>query len=86
MAFNLKTVLLDIIEAAPAALEMAFKIKSESATASRTQLATDSLTAATGISEALLNGSPDEQQDAQVASQVAQGIINALATPAPTAP
>jgi hypothetical protein len=84
MAFSLKSFLAGlekVIEAAPLAIEEAFAIKGEAQSgASETQLAQDSLHAATGIAEGLLSDNPAEQADAATASAVTASILNAVSS------
>jgi len=78
MAFNWKSFLLSLAEVGPAAVEMALSIKGEVPTATKTQLATDSLHAATGVAEGLLSNDPADQANAQAAASIVQSYINVL--------
>jgi hypothetical protein len=89
MGFNFATILEDVVSIGPAIYAAVMGLKSESSTATKVQLATDSLNVATGISQALLSTDPVTAQKAQVASNVAASIIqgiHAIATISPLAP
>jgi hypothetical protein len=86
--FNIKGFFATLLELAPEIVGGIFTLKNEAGTASKVQEATDSLTLATGIAEALTSSDPDEQQDAATASAVVQNVIStvATATAAPASP
>ena len=87
MKFNLKAFLLDLAEIGPSLLAGIFNLKNEASHATKTQLATDSLTLATGVATALTSANADEQADAQAASAIAQNVINVVAAAhTPTTP
>ena len=79
MAFNLKAFFLDLAEIAPSLIVGVLNLKNEVGSTSKIQLATDSLTLATGVAEALTSNDSVVQGDAQVASAVISNVIQAVA-------
>ena len=80
MKFNLKAFFLDLAEIAPSLIVGILNLKNEVGSTSKIQLATDSLTLATGVAEALTSNDPVVQGDAQVASAVVSNVIQAVAS------
>jgi hypothetical protein len=80
MKFNLKAFFLDLAEIAPSLIIGVINLKNEVGSTSKIQLATDSLTLATGVAEALTSNDPMVQGDAQVASAVVSNVIQAVAS------
>lgn len=78
MSFNLAAILEDVLALAPAIYQSVMGIKSESNTATKVQMATDALNAATGISTAVLSNDPTLQVQATAASQAASAIMYAV--------
>ena len=85
MSFNFKSFLVDLAEIGPSIYSAVMSIKQEAPTATKVQLATDALNAATGVSAALLSSDPADQQLAATASQIASTVISTIhtTTPAP---
>ena len=79
MKFNLKAFLLDLAEIGPSLLAGIFSLKNEASHATKIQLATDSLSLATGVATALTSTNSNEQADAQAASAIAQNVIDVVA-------
>ena len=79
MKFSLKQFFLDLAEIGPAIVSGILNLKNEATHASKTQLAKDSLSLATGIGVALTSQDVDQQADAQAASQIVGSVIDAVA-------
>lgn len=77
MAFNWTNFLVTLGELTPVIVAGVGTLKSEETTATKTQLATDSLNLATGLSQALLAADPADQQLAAIASQLTASVITA---------
>jgi hypothetical protein len=75
MAFSWKGFLVSLAALAPTIVAGTAALAGEASTATKVQLATDSLTLASGVSQALTNGNPEEQAIAALASQIAGATI-----------
>jgi hypothetical protein len=77
MSFNWKQFLASLAALAPTIVAGTAAIAGESSTASKVQLATDSLNLATGVSQAALSANAEDQAMAGFASQITGSIITA---------
>lgn len=77
MAFNFQNFLLTLAALAPTIIAGTVALKHEADTATKTQLATDSLNLATGLSEVLLSADPEDQMLAKIASALTGQVIQA---------
>jgi hypothetical protein len=77
MAFSWSGFLVTLAALAPVIVAGTEQLAGEASTASKTQLATDSLNLATGLGEALTSSEPEDQAFAALASQITASVINA---------
>lgn len=77
MSFNWKQFLVSLAALAPTIVAGTAQLSGEASTASKTQLATDSLNLATGVSQLLLSTNSDDQAIAGIASQITGSVITA---------
>lgn len=77
MSFNWKQFLVSLAALAPTIVAGTAQLSGEASTASKTQLATDSLNLATGVSQLLLSNNEDDQAIAGIASQITGSVITA---------
>jgi hypothetical protein len=77
MAFSWSGFLVTLAALAPVIVAGTEQLAGEASTASKTQLATDSLNLATGLGEALTSSDPEDQAIAALASQITASVINA---------
>jgi len=76
MAFSWSGFLVTLAALAPVIVAGTEQLAGEASTASKTQLATDSLNLATGLGEALTSSDPQDQALAALASQITASVIN----------
>lgn len=79
MKFNLATFLLDLAQIAPPLIAGILALKNEVPGVSRTQLASDSLKLATGVTAALGHNDAAVVSDAQGASSIIDSVIQTIA-------
>lgn len=77
MAFNWSTFLISLASLAPTIVAGTAALEGEADTATKTQLATDSLNLATGLSQVLLSTDPQDQAFAAIASSLTGSVISA---------
>jgi hypothetical protein len=75
MAFSWSGFLVTLAAFAPVIVAGTEQLAGEASTASKTQLATDSLNLATGLGEALTSSDPQDQALAALASQITASVI-----------
>lgn len=76
MAFDWTGFLVKLATLAPTIVAGTVALKNEADTATKTQLAQDSLNLATGVSQALLSDDPLEKALATLASSITGAVIN----------